>query len=361
MPGNLFTDLYSVKENMYHIMPANDEVIELRNQIKQDIKADLQPEKLHYLLFKMTNRCNSNCKYCPQAISRMQDIDKFDVPLHLVKKTIREAAELGATAVAINGGEPLVRGDVNEIISEIVDNKMVPVLMTNGLLLPQMWEQIGDLGLRYVIISFDSIIKDIYEDQRGCSFERAMNGIEAALKLKEKYKDTEVHVSSVLTKNNHEDFINLVKFMSDKGIKIHISPLHDYLNIGGGLNKIDRGKMEKLVDTLLRMKSEGYLIASASGFIKHLVDFFCEGKLMPDNYECKVGYTNLFIDALMNVRPCWDDSMGVVGKLGEQSLKDIWHSEKMQSCRKRMLQCQCDGCWYMCTGEVTMMLDDMLD
>ena len=210
MAGNLFTDLYKVKENMYHDMSADDEVLELRNQVNLDIEIDSVPEKLHYLLFKMTNRCNSDCKYCPQAISRMKDSDKFDIPLPLVKQTIREAAELGATAVAINGGEPLVRGDVQEVITEIVDNKMVPVLMTNGLLLPQMWEQIGDLGLRYVIISFDSIIKEIYEDQRGCNFERAMAGIEAALKLKEKYKDTEVHVSSVLTRNNHEDFINLV-------------------------------------------------------------------------------------------------------------------------------------------------------
>ena len=187
----------------------------------------------------------------------MKNNDKFDVPLPLVKRTIREAAELGATAVAINGGEPLVRGDVCEIITEIIDNKMVPVLMTNGLLLPQMWEQIGTLGLRYVIISFDSIVKDIYEDQRGCSFERAMAGIEAAVKLKDKYENTEVHVSSVLTRNNHEDFISLVKFMSEKGIKIHISPLHDYLNIGGELNKIDRGKIEELVSALLTMKSEG--------------------------------------------------------------------------------------------------------
>lgn len=361
MEGNLFTDLYKVKENMYHDMSADDEVLELQNQVNLDIETDSVPEKLHYLLFKMTNRCNSDCKYCPQAISRTKDSDKFDIPLPLVKQTIREAAELGATAVAINGGEPLVRGDVQEVITEIVDNRMVPVLMTNGLLLPQMWEQIGDLGLRYVIISFDSIIKEIYEDQRGCNFERAMAGIEAALKLKEKYKDTEVHVSSVLTRNNHENFINLVKFMSEKGIKIHISPLHDYLNIGGELNKIDRDKIEMLVETLLKMKSDGYLIASASGFIRHLVDFFCEGKLMPDDYQCKVGYTNLFVDALMNVRPCWDDDMGVVGRLGEQSLNEIWHSERMQDCRKRMLKCQCNGCWYMCTGEVTMMIDDMLD
>ena len=361
MAGNLFTDLYHVKEKMYHGMSAEQEVRLLREQIARDIKANAVPEKLHYLLFKMTNRCNSNCKYCPQAVSRMREEEKFDIPLELVKKTIREAGGLGATAVAINGGEPLVRPDVGEIVTEIIDSKMVPVLMTNGLLLPKMGESLGALGLRYVIISFDSLIPEVYEDQRGCSFEKALAGVEAALKMKERFADMEIHVSAVLTKNNQDDFINLVKFMSARGIKVHISPLHNYLNLGGNLDKIERKKIEALVETLLRMKQDGYLIASASGFIRHLVSFFREGKLMPDDYQCKVGYTNLFVDALMNVRPCWDDSMGVVGRLGEDSLTDIWHGANMERVRRKMLACECRGCWYMCTGEVTMMIDDMLD
>ena len=40
--------------------------------------------------------------------------------------------------------------------------------------------------------------------------------------MKEKY-GTEVHVSAVLTKDNQEDFIDLVKFMTKKGIKVHIT------------------------------------------------------------------------------------------------------------------------------------------
>ena len=59
--------------------------------------------------------------------------------------------------------------------------------MTNGLLLPAMWDRLGSMGLKYIIISFDSLSKEIYEKQRGCSFEKALAGIDAAVKMMEKY------------------------------------------------------------------------------------------------------------------------------------------------------------------------------
>lgn len=361
MSGNLFTDLYVVKENMFYKKSADEEITALRDKVETCIKENLKPKKLDYLMFKMTNKCNSNCEYCPHAISRVDNEIKNDISKEIILQTIHEAAELGVTAISVNGGEPLTRPDIYEIIQIIIDDGIVPVLMTNGLLLSSMWDKLGAIGLKYVIISFDSLIKEVYEKQRGCSFEKALEGIEAAVKMKNKYENVEIHVSAVLTRDNQDDFINLVEFMTSKGIKVHISPFHNYLQLKEEISISDRDKIENLVKKLLDMKKSGYLIASSAGFIRHLTEFFCEGKNIPDDYLCKIGYTNLFIDAHMNVRPCWSESIGIVGTLGEDSLVDIWNSEKMQICREKMLHCQCEGCWYMCTGEVTMLIDNILD
>lgn len=361
MSGNLFSDLYVVKENMFHTASANDEINTLRKQVLSCIDENMVPDKLHYLMFKMTNRCNSDCEYCPHAISRTKNEIKSDISKDIIIKTIHEAAQLGTTAISVNGGEPLIRPDIYEIIQTIIDDGIVPVLMTNGLLLPKMWDHLGAMGLKYVIISFDSLIKEVYEKQRGCSFEKALEGIEAAVKMKEKYENVEIHVSAVLTRDNQDDFINLVEFMSAKGIKIHISPFHNYLQLKEEISINERDKMEDLVSKLLKMKADGCLIASSAGFIKHLTAFFCDGKNVPDDYLCKIGYTNLFVDAHMNVRPCWSEAIGTVGVLGVNSLYEIWNSNHMQTCRRKMLNCECEGCWYMCTGEVTMLLDNILD
>lgn len=361
MSGNLFSDLYVVKEKMFDKMPAEQEISTLRKEVDSCISNNCVPDKLHYLMFKMTNRCNSDCEYCPHAISRIKSEIKNDISKDIILQTIHEASELGVTAIAVNGGEPLTRPDIYEIIKTIIDDGIVPVLMTNGLLLPKMWDRLGAMGLKYVIISFDSLIKEVYEKQRGCSFEKALEGIDAAVKMKEKYDNVEVHVSAVLTRDNQDDFINLVEYMTSKGIKIHISPFHNYLQLKEEISISERDKIEALVAKLLQMKKDGYLIASSSGFIRHLTEFFCEGKKVPDDYVCKIGYTNLFIDAHMYVRPCWSEAIGPVGVLGKNTLIEIWQSEHMQDCRKKMLKCECEGCWYMCTGEVTMLLDDILD
>ena len=361
MGGNLFSDLYNVKEIMFHKNSAENEIQILREEVSKDILNNTIPEKLHYLMFKMTNRCNSDCEYCPHAISRIQNEVKNDISKDIIIQTIHEAAQLGVTAISVNGGEPLTRPDIFEIIKTIINDGIVPVLMTNGLLLPKMWDQLGALGLKYVIISFDSMIKEVYEKQRGCSFEKALEGVESAVKIKEKYEGVEVHVSAVLTRDNQDDFINLVEYMTSKGIKIQISPFHNYLQLKEEISISERDKIEALVNKLLKMKLEGYLIASSSGFIRHLTSFFCDGKNVPDDYVCKIGYTNLFVDAHMNVRPCWSEAIGPVGVLGKNSLVEIWNSHQMDVCRRKMLNCECEGCWYMCTGEVTMLLDNILD
>lgn len=359
MSGNLFTDVHTVKERMFRRETCEAQLQSLRKQVFADIEADAVPDRLHYLMFKMTDQCNSNCEYCVYATR--YKTPRSQIPTDLVLKTIREAAALGVSAVSINGGEPLTRQDICQIVSATVECGVVPVLMTNGLLLPQKWEALGQAGLKYVIISFDSMRKEVYEKQRGVPFERAMAGIDAALRMKDRFPDMEIHVSAVLTKDNQDDFVELVQYLSDRGIKIHISPYHNYMDFEEDVSIVERRKIEALTAQLLEMKRRGVLIASSTGFIRHLPSFFCDGKKVPDDYRCKIGYTNLFVDTEGNVRPCWSDSLDVLGKLGEVSLDEMWHSEKMQSFRRQMLDCQCEGCWYMCTGEVTMMLDGMLD
>ena len=301
----------------------------------------------------MTNYCNSNCTYCAHAVSKKGEI-KDEIPFNVIERTLRDAKTLGCTALAINGGEPLLISNVERIVKTTVDNEIVPVLMTNGLLLPQKWESLGDAGLRFIIISFDSLNRETYEKQRGVSFDRAMAGIEAALNLRKKFGDgVKIFISATLTENNFDDMAALIRFTTERGIKIQFSPLHDYLGEAGKTAKVDENQVNQMVDSLLKMKQDGFLIASSTEFIRHFKDFFCHGKRVPDGYHCKMGCANLCIDAYMNVRACWSKRFRAVGNLGNQSLIDIWNSALMRENRKRMYNMDCEGCWYMCT-EITM-------
>ena len=361
MKWNLFGTVYQVHNEMFHDMEAENAISQLRDSIEKDIAANRIPDKMQYLLFKMTNHCNSDCEYCSHRISNSANEIKSDIPFPLIKQTIDDAAALGCETVAINGGEPLLMPDIYKILQTIIDDKMVPVLMTNGILLPKMWDKLGELGLRYVIISFDSIQPDVYKKQRGISFEKALAGLNAACQMMEKYDNVHVHVSAVLTRDNQDDFIELVKYMSSRGIATQISPYHHYNpHEEDNISITDRKKCDQLVKTLLQMKDDGYLISSSRGFIEHLSDFFCNKMRVPKDYRCLIGYTNLFVDAYMNVRPCWDWCFKPLGNLKEMRLSEIWNGEQMKEYREKMLRCECDGCWYMCTGEVSMMIEDRM-
>ena len=354
--GNLFTDMYRLREKLYS-ENAENMIWKVKEEVDLAIQEECAPEKLRYLLFKLTNLCNSDCVYCSHAVNRKPREKKYTVSHEIVMRTIEEAADMGVQAISVSGGEPLLREDVVDIIRKIVSRKMIPVLLTNGLLLHKYWDILGEAGLRYIVISLDSVDKKIYVEQRGAKFELALSGIEAAQKLREKYGRTEIHVSAVLTKNNQEDFMQLVEFMREREIKVQVIPYHKRENDAEDFSVREQEKIYKLTESLIQIKGESQTIANSIGFLKHLPDFFIKGKEIPEKFVCKVGYTNLCIDAYMNVKPCWSYLFEPVGNLAQNSLHEIWNSEKLQKYRKRMLEGKCEGCWYLCTSEICMMLD----
>lgn len=354
---NLFTDIYQLRQRLYGEDPAA-RIASIRSEVAEAIRHDCAPEHVRYLLLKTTNRCNSDCEYCQHAISRAACEPKTSVPHDALMRIIDEAADLGVDAISISGGEPLLRPDICEAIHAMVDRRIVPVLLTNGLLLDRMWRDLADAGLRYVTISVDSVDQQIYERQRGASFEQAMRGIDAACALREEHPEAEIHVSAVLTRDNQNDFLKLLAYMNERAIKVQISPYHPRRGDAEDYSIVDRAGIERLTAQLVELKRTGTGIGNSYGFLRHLPDFFCSGSVMPRGFSCRAGLMLLAIDAHMDVKPCWSYRFAPVGNLAAQSMREIWQSDKMQAYRRRMLRCSCEGCWYLCTSEACMMLEE---
>ena len=362
MDGNLCNGFYRVREKLFNTTSEKEAIQKVRSKVSQEIENGSIPQNLRYLTFKITNVCNSACKYCTHSVLKTKGGAK-DIPIEIVLSTIQGAGELGTHVLAINGGEPLTRPDILKIIEEVVRNGITPVLMTNGLLLPKYWQRLDEIGAWYIIISFDSTKREIYEKQRGVSFDDALAGIDAATAFKKRNLDAEISVSVTLTKYNTYDLVETIKYMTNRGIPVQICPFHNYSpdQIDSDFSDVDNERIREVAEKLIEMKRENYLISASSGFIKHLPDFFIYGKKVPDCYSCKIGYTSLFIDCDLSVHACWDSSFESLGYIDRDSIVDIWHGEKMDGYRKRMLSADCKGCWYMCCGEVEMFINNELD
>lgn len=358
--GNLFSEIYPVRAAMLERAIASQLLGEARDGVRASVLADAPPTALHYLVLKVTNRCNSNCVYCGHAANAPQRELKRDVDLGVARSIFREAAELGCTAISIDGGEPLLRKDLPEIIAACSAEGIVPVLMTNALLMPRRWREIGEAGLKYVIISIDSLDAASYESLRGVKLSGALEGLAAAERMRDTFGDVKIHVTSVLTRHNADEIVPAVRALSRRGIALQVSPVHIAPDAGDSLDTIEASRIDRVVADLLRMKDDGYLIGNSRGFLEHLPAFFDGNRLVPHGFACVGGYTHLFIDPYGDVRPCYDPAFGVLGNINTEPLASIWLGDAMADLRRRMLRAECQGCWLLCTGEVSMLMADKL-
>lgn len=353
--GTIYDSVNDLKEMLFGEQHDNFE--NMRLKIEKNLESgqvDIPPQ---YLMMKVTNLCNSDCIYCNHAKSRAQTEVKEQIPLEQMIKIIDEAAKLGVKAISISGGEPLLRPDIENMVARIVEHGIVPVLLTNGCFLAERAEKLYESGLKYFIISLDSLDEKDYFYQRGVEINKVLEGIEALRKIKEKDENIKIHITPVVTAKNILQMPQLVEYFSELGIAVQFSPYHKFTYFQRDvLAEFDRKEVEEVIDKLVEQKKAGLMIANSVSFLKHFKKFMCEGKILPDEYECLAGFSTIYVDTYENVLPCWSGGFGPIGNLKQESLVDIWYSEKYAEIRKKMKKCQCPGCWLLCTGELTMLI-----
>ena len=75
-----------------------------------------QPPRPFALLAELTYRCPLKCPYCSNPLELSRYRQELDTETWL--RVLREAAELGVVQVHFSGGEPLLRGDLGELVAE---------------------------------------------------------------------------------------------------------------------------------------------------------------------------------------------------------------------------------------------------
>jgi len=171
-----------------------------------------------YLRVSITDRCNFRCLYC----SPEEGIEHDSRPELLTYDEIAEVVEVfadhGVRKVRITGGEPLVRGDVPELVdalSEIPGLEHV-AMTTNAFLLERNADALVDAGLDSLNISLDSLDPGSFEElTRIGSLERVLRGIDAALA-----RDFDrVKLNTVVIRGfNDDELPELVEYAAERGV-----------------------------------------------------------------------------------------------------------------------------------------------
>jgi len=118
------------------------------------------------LRVSVTDRCNLNCIYCHRegfrAVGDELSVDEVEV---LVKAAVR----LGIARVKLTGGEPLVRGDIVELVERVssVPGVAEVSMTTNGTLLARLARPLARAGLKRVNVNLPSLDPRRYREVTG--------------------------------------------------------------------------------------------------------------------------------------------------------------------------------------------------
>jgi MoaA/NifB/PqqE/SkfB family radical SAM enzyme len=154
----------------------------------------------------------------------------------MIKRFCSELSRFGVGYVFLQGGEPLMREDLLDIVDEFILNDIKPTIITNGLLLTK------DIGYAIarrkcnLAISLDSLDPIIYKKMRGVDkLEAVMQNIHALSQIK-KHQGNWAVTTTVTKLIKLQDVKQIEKFAQDNGFMYAIRP---YVFVQGVAGKRD--------------------------------------------------------------------------------------------------------------------------
>ncbi|HMA05201.1 MAG TPA: GTP 3',8-cyclase MoaA [Methanomicrobiales archaeon] len=189
------------------------------------------------LRVSVTQRCNLACIYCHAEGEKAPDAE---LPLGDIREILRVAAGLGMRSVKFTGGEPLVRGDILEIVRAVPPG-LESSLTTNGILLGKYAGGLKEAGLSRVNVSLDSLDPACYRDITGHDrLSEVLAGIDAALEA----GLTPIKLNMVVLKGINEDeveaFLGYVR-----GNRDLILQLIELMELGSCVSHAEINRLEK--------------------------------------------------------------------------------------------------------------------
>ena len=184
-----------------------------------------------------------------------------DPSLMQEKAVLKQIYNSGAVGVAFEGGEPLLRKDLEEILAFSRSLPLHNSIITNGTLLESRINEIAPYINGVVYVSLDGLEKT-HDSIRGVggSFRKAVQGICAA---REKVNVT---INTTVMTENICEIENMVQLAKKLDVKISVAVAHEYCNANASSPAAD--KIPKIAHTLMKMKREGYPIVNSMGYLK---------------------------------------------------------------------------------------------
>lgn len=189
---------------------------------------------LRDLRLSVTDRCNFRCVYCmpktvfgpDYAFLPHKDLLDFDEITRLAGLFVKAGVE----KIRLTGGEPLVRRDVDVLVSMLAQlNGLQDLAMTtNGALLPKMAQALKRAGLARITVSLDALEDKTFMALNDVRFpvRKVLDGIQAA----QEAGLTPIKVNMVVKRGvNEHQILPMAEHFRNSG---HILRFIEFMDVG---------------------------------------------------------------------------------------------------------------------------------
>ncbi|CAN5666702.1 GTP 3',8-cyclase MoaA [soil metagenome] len=196
--------------------------------------ADRLGRPLRDLRVSVTDRCNFRCTYCMPREIFGQDFRFLPqseiLTFEEIERLARIFVALGVSKVRLTGGEPLLRRQVERLVSGL---SAIPgiadlTMTTNGSLLARKAEALAAAGLHRVTVSLDSLDDRVFARLNDVDFPvaRVVEGIQAA----DRAGLRPIKVNMVVRRGVNEDSIlPMARFAREGGYTLRFI---EYMDVG---------------------------------------------------------------------------------------------------------------------------------
>ena len=252
----------------------------------------------------------------------------------------------------ITGGEPLLRGDLFEILNEIYEHKFDTFLLTNGTLIDkEAAELLSSAGVKGVQVSIEGP-EQVHDAIRGKdSYAASVRGVKNLLDA-----GLKVTLNVTLSKLNSDHFADIFRLSSGLGVqKLGFSRL-----VPSGRGKAIAEKMlsaesvKGLYKRIFSMESGGLEIVTGDPVASQSMSKIYEKdeSAIPSG-GCAAGVSGITILSDGTLLPCRRLDVPI-GNIRQDSLREVWAtSEVLQALRdKKRYKGKCGSCqrWADCRG-----------
>jgi MoaA/NifB/PqqE/SkfB family radical SAM enzyme len=177
------------------------------------------------------------------------------------KEILKQLYNSGVCGIVFEGGEPLLRNDLAEILAYSRSLPLHTSIITNGTLLKSKIDEIAPYISGVLFVSLDGLEKthDRIRGVNGC-FKKAVEGIDAA---KEKVS---VIINTTIMADTIDEVEDLVLLAKDLGVRIVFSLAHEYHSVDASAPQVEETK--KLAKRLIELKKQGSPIFNSVEYFK---------------------------------------------------------------------------------------------